>query len=178
MLETKTSVEDLWDDIVALFSNKIGSRHAVKVMTTGLSPRLGHLRVRNLEKTESAQKLNELTRDLALEDLKYLYSRAIVNKDQAEAAARITIALNVSFVVGAIFFLNLISPNFLNIALENIIEGKAPFYLIFFTAVMALYMVFGIFHFARSFAATNTARDLENLLHMELAKRGHYPALS
>jgi len=99
-------LEATWDKLAKIFNNWAGIRPRKNWVTTGLTERAGHNRLRVLEDGKEAEKFYVLTKDLNDRDLRYLLKRAELNFEQAYSAARLSTVLNGTILIGFLVLFN------------------------------------------------------------------------
>lgn len=168
---TKSSPEQIWDQLTPIFSNWRGVRPRKHWLNTGLSERVGAKRVRLLEGGESGRKYFDLTKNCSVEDLEYLYVRARVNFEQVTSAARLAIISNVTSVIGAFVLVNQIFPGKIAEQLETLASSEPTQIAITIAISMSLVFCISLIIILFVVGGVGQARDLKHLLELGLARR-------
>jgi|GEM_PF-3383947 len=114
-----TALSD-WDRLSKIFTNLSSVRVRSNWFTTGMSSRIGPQRVQALLKDKRTHALDAIIKRNSADDIARLISIARVNHEQAQAAFRITILLNVTIIIGGLLLSNQIVPGWI----VNIVNGE------------------------------------------------------
>ena len=147
------------------------ARRAGRILTTGVSSRLGSARMRGLMGTREAKALTGWLDTQPLDRVKRLRVLAALNEEQARGALRTTLIANITVPLIALAVLNQTFPGW-HTPLTSRADEPAVFGILLLTVIPALLVIAGIGFFAVSYS--NHARDLRQLCDVAAAKRGVY----
>lgn len=154
----------LWPEIAKAFPNRAFMRISPSWFS-GLAPRVTSSRLERLQSTPPALKLRELTAGLDAARMRQLLAYSEVNLDQAVAALRLTLIVNISVPVGFLVLFNQFLPG----RIQDFI-GTMPSMAVLVPLALMLSVLVGILWFA--YAGVDAARDLNHLLRLRLAETG------
>jgi hypothetical protein len=158
--------DPLWDAAEALFP---AAAFMIPSATWGfgLSGRTAPKRLARLTATRRAKRLEALLDGTTTAALQRLLTRSQVNLEQARAAQRINLIMNISVPTGAFVFLTQAAPD----ALRRMID-MSDWGAIILGLGFALSILLGLLWFTQ--ASVTAARDLHHLLVLLAADRGVY----
>ena len=163
---------EAWAPLAAIFTNWSGVRPRGSWFRNGMSERVGSQRMARLLRSREAVRFDAAVAGLGRGDLKRLHDMARINLEQAQAASRVTIFLNVTVVLGALVLLNQLAPGMIS---ELWREGDDALRTTIVTGFVILATVW-ITVSAYSWGGVAAARDLKHLLEVRLA--GTLPGLA
>ena len=158
-------LEEVWREADAAYAN----RKAMKPRRgwwAGTPERVPPGRVRALLHAPAAKTVAPLIARLSDGDFRVFQARAAVNLEQAVAALRLCVLVNVSAPVGAILLANALFPGSLIEAFDD--RGV----LIGALCGLVVGVVYLLLLFWYAYAGTHGARDLHHLTLVEAARRG------
>lgn len=168
--ETPTSAED-WAQIQSLFP-RFGGRHALK-WVGGISPRLGQHRLTRLLALPATGPLAALLEQRSSQRVKALRTYAAINMEQAAAALRMTVIVNVSIPVIIVAILSQISSGEIWAAYWSLYTGDGVRWI---ALVAPIIIALAILMMILATGATRLgqARDIRHLIDLIAADRGIY----
>ena len=153
-----------WKPLAEIFTNLSAIRPRRTWLGTGMSERLGAYRMDRLLRSREAVRFDAAVAGLSRDDLRRLSGMARINLEQAQAASRITIFLNVTILVAALVLSNQLAPGWLRLLWET---GDAGLRVTIATGAVALMGVWAGVS-AYSWGGVAAARDLKHLLEIRL----------
>lgn len=125
------TVEKAWDSLADQFRNFRGVSPRWSWLKNGLSERADRRRVRLLETGREGRGFQSIVKNCTLHEVQYLLCRSQVNLEQAQAAARVIVVLNVTIIIGFFVLVNQFFPGFLAAILEDTDQNKIFSFLAF-----------------------------------------------
>lgn len=171
--KSESSVDIIWDQLAKRFNNLSGMKPNKSWFKTGMSERTGYKRVRILETGAQAQLFASLTDGLRLPELSYLRCRAIVNLEQAQAAARSATIFNATLIIGIVVVFNQIFPGAIGQMIQGVINTGSMFEMISGVLIFVCALIIATSVTGYSHAGVVQARDLKHLLDLTLAHKGN-----
>lgn len=165
-----TAAQD-WDTVQAFFPVRKTSPRFL--WNYGLSSRMHRYRLRKLLSGKGAGQLANLLRERSDRRIKALRTFAAVNHEQATAAFRITVVINVTIPVLFLTVLNILTPGSVPEFIASLYADDPDVlsFLIVFTSVV---LCLGLFVIGFSVASLGYARDIRHLIDLFAAERGIY----
>jgi len=160
-------LEETWDALAHQFRNWRGVRPRKSWFVSGLTERAAPTRLRLLEGGPDGKRFFELTKSLDTRDLCYLLVRAEINYEQAQAAARISIILNVTVIIGFIVLINQVFPGRIGSLFVELTLSEILFWLNMLIIILSVMIAVSSY----VYGGAAMARDLKNLLELALARR-------
>lgn len=172
ILANQETLAEKWGRIAALFR----TRNALKTRRmwfTGMSARVGKLRLLALIETQQAKTLFDMLRTVSRSDIKALRTFAAINQEQAVSAFKVTMIANVSIPLGVLALIHQLSADglgafFLSVYGESevgiAILLSTSFLVALGVALVAIY----------SLANMHQARDIRHLIDLYAAEQGIY----
>lgn len=160
----QANVTRAWREAMTLYSNARGMRPRPNWLT-GIADRMPSDRVERLERTKDAQRLCAIFERLDDAEMRQFRTRAEVNLDQAVAAMRLSLVVNMSAPVGFILVLNQVLPG----RLAETLLGLGP---LVFLGSITIFIVTLVIFLWYCYAGVAQARDVRHLCLLEGARRG------
>lgn len=159
-----------FDHLQTLYPPSVARRIA-RVFQTGLSTRLGSLRMQGLLRTPEAKALVAFLSEQSPDRLKALRVMAALNEEQARDASRRTLIANVTAPLVILAIVNQTFPGWHSVFTADGLQNQEIF--VGICLIVGFVVAYGITAF---FAITyfNHARDLRHLIDAASATRGVY----
>lgn len=168
--EAPTSVED-WTEIQSMFPRSGGRR--ILRWLGGVSPRLGRHRLTRLLALPAAGPLAEMLEQRSPARIKALRTYAAINMEQASAALRMTIVVNVSIPVIIVAVLSQVSSGKIWADMWSFYAEDAAQWLAF-AIPMTMAFITLVIILAVGATRLGQARDIRHLIDLIAADRGIY----
>ena len=165
-------LDEAWDEASGLYANRKGMRLS-RVGVFGLPSRLLPDRVAKLTGAAGAKRVRHLLGLLSDPDLRVFHARAAIGLEQATAAARTCLIVNVSAPIGFFVLLNSLLPG--SIEETYLSDPVTAAFFVSGAFVAALGVSIVVWY---AFAGVQQARDLYHLATLEMARRGLAATLS
>ena len=165
-------LDEAWAEASALYANRKGMRLS-RAGFFGLPSRLLPDRVAKLKDAPGAKRVRHLLGLLSDADLRVFHAQAAIGLEQATAAARTCLLVNVSVPIGFLVLLNSLLPG----SLEETYFSDAALAVGFLSGAAALAASISLVVWY-AFAGVQQARDLCHLATLEMARRGLAATLS
>ena len=160
------ALDDAWGEASALYANRKGMK-LTRAGFFGLPSRLLPDRVAKLKGAPGAKRVRHLLGLLSDSDLRVFHTQAAIGLEQATAAARTCLIVNVSAPIGFLVLLNSLLPGSLEETYFS--GGSLSIGFLVGTAIAAVGVPLVVWY---AFAGVQQARDLYHLATLEMARRG------
>ena len=156
---------DRWAPLADIFTNRSAVRPRQSWFKTGVSERLGQDRLERLLRSREAVRFDAAVAGLSDKELLTLLGMARVNLEQAQAAARVTIFLNVTIFIAAFVLVNQLAPGWISQVWASADPGLRVVIAVGALAIVGVSITVS----AYSWGGVAAARDLKHLLEIRLA---------
>ena len=153
-----------WERVSKPFTNMSAIRPRSTWLATGMSSRISNSRLGNLWTSPQGRHVRVTTADMDAPTLERLIGMARVNLEQAQAASRVTVFINVTVIVAVTVVSNQLFPGWLKTA----VTARA-WYSEGLIGVLVSFALLASFTSAYSWGGVASARDLLNLLELRAA---------
>jgi hypothetical protein len=161
----------VWREATQLYANAKGMRPR-RSWWFGLSERAGGDRLSKVTERPAARRLAGRLAQLSDVDARLFETRAALNLDQALAAMRVTLVMNLTLPVATVLFVNGLLPGGIT-GFFGLDEGDVA--LLGVAIGLAALSIGGLLWYV--FAGLQQARDLHHLALLDAARRGHRPGM-
>jgi len=172
-----TSVDKVWDELLVEFSNWKMVKPKKNWISKGMPNRINHSRMQSLMKSPMAKAYFEKTKDFSDSEFRHLNTLSRINLEQVTPAARLTMIMNVSTLLGFFLILNQVFPGFIGRALSGFLRGdfasaNAQGIAYAIVCMMIFFIPFAAGVTLYCYGGVSGARDLKNLTELSLSRRG------
>lgn len=170
-------VDKIWEELLIAFSNWKMVKPKKSWLQSGMPNRINHHRMMRLKNSSMAKTFFKTTKDFSDDEFKYLHTLTKLNLEQVTPAARLTMIMNVTVIIGLFVILNQALPGYLAEILGRFFDGN---YANSHERGLTYAAIFGLLSFI-PFASGVTlyyyggiagARDLKNLTEFSMGRRG------